>query len=97
MRQGQLLTGPREVQDALDERPSNRDSLHLFSNLRITDAGDGIVGLTYGLHVNAGLRAEGGKIADSDRVTVMMVCCDRAVMTAGGWRFVSREASVRFR
>lgn len=43
LRQGERLVGPQAVDAALARRPGGRRSLHLLSNLRLTDQGEGRV------------------------------------------------------
>lgn len=96
MRQGRLLTGPAAVRAALDERPADRATLHLFCNLRLSAiTGDGCTA-TYGLFVNIG--HDGPDTGHDDgRMLALMTCSDHVRRTGQGWRFASRTASLRFR
>ena len=95
-RMGTDLTGREAILAALNERPADRITLHLFSNLRLLDHDADSATYTYGLIVHV-TRTEDGSPRPGTMTMSVMKGRDTATRTEDGWHFARREANLIYR
>lgn len=92
---GQPLRGRRAIIESMSQRPANRKSLHIFTNIwvNVLDR-DNASGITYLSLFRAD--HDGPKPAPNTLPLLAGYYDDVFVRTPAGWRFASRKATMLF-
>lgn len=98
-RQGAVLKGPAEVDQALGQRPAGRTSLHLISNMQMEAAADAQIRARYLLQVYRHDRAADAPAQPAplpDGLLAVTWNEDVWQDVAGGWKLAHKESKVLF-
>lgn len=89
LRQGQLLTGPREVLAALEARPPQRTTCHVITNLRLLeyDGSRAVVGYFLTAY-DSDLQVQGG----APRLVAIRDCQDRLAVHGQDWLLAEKRS-----
>ncbi|MFY1870774.1 nuclear transport factor 2 family protein [Achromobacter xylosoxidans] len=89
LRQGQLLTGPREVLAALEARPPQRTTCHVITNLRLLeyDGSRAMVGYFLTAY-NSDAQVQGG----APRLVAIRDCQDRLAVHGQDWLLAEKRS-----
>ncbi|CUI50469.1 Uncharacterised protein [Achromobacter xylosoxidans] len=89
LRQGQLLTGPREVLAALEARPPQRTTCHVITNLRLLEY-DGSRAMV-GYFLNA-YDSDAQVQAGAPRLVAIRDCQDRLAVHGQDWLLAEKRS-----
>jgi hypothetical protein len=89
LRQGQLLTGPREVLAALEARPPQRTTCHVITNLRLLeyDGSRAMVGYFLTAY-DSDAQVQGG----APRLVAIRDCQDRLAVHGQDWLLAEKRS-----
>lgn len=89
LRQGQLLTGPREVLAALEARPPQRTTCHVITNLRLLEYDGSRAMMGYFLTAyDSDAQVQGG----APRLVAIRDCQDRLAVHGQDWLLAEKRS-----